>query len=287
MSVIWPYLRQETGRTTDFSYGGLLMWVDMFQYEYCIHADTLFIKGVLEDDRTKPAFSLPVGALTPEEYVGLLRDYCCERGIELEFSAVPEYALPLLEPLHEGIVTPLADWGDYLYDAEALATLAGKKLSKKRNHVNRFMADNPDWSFEPLSDANLAEALAFMDIYDSELDDSPMGRAESALTRRMLGYMACGDPVLAGGLLRTGGRVCAFTIGDVKGDTLYVHIEKATRAIAGSYETINREFAAHMLASHPGLRYINREDDSGDPGLRRAKESYRPVAILRKYNIQL
>ncbi|MDE6511354.1 MAG: phosphatidylglycerol lysyltransferase domain-containing protein, partial [Muribaculaceae bacterium] len=68
---------------------------------------------------------------------------------------------------------------------------------------------------------------------------------------------------------------------------LYVHVEKASRAFEGSYEKINKEFAALMCARHPEIRFINREDDSGDEGLRKAKLSYHPVEILKKYNIAL
>ena len=88
-----------------------------------------------------------------------------------------------------------------------------------------------------------------------------------------------------GAILMAEGKPCAVTVGDVKGDTLFVHIEKALREFPGSYEMINKAFAARMLELHPALRYVNREDDAGDEGLRQAKESYHPVDILKKYNV--
>ena len=159
-------------------------------------------------------------------------------------------------------------------------------MGKKRNHVNFFEMHNPEWSFEPLTNLNADAALKFMDIYESEADESFMAREESRLSRIMISMLAEGDPVMHGGVLYSEpGKICAITIGDVKGDTLYVHIEKATRAVGGSYEMINKEFAAHVLEVHPEVKYINREDDSGDEGLRKAKESYHPVALLKKYNV--
>lgn len=286
MREIWKYLEMEQGRTTDFSYAGLFMWVDLFKYEYAVAEDTMFIKGVLENDLSKPAFSLPVGRLPLSESVSMLRDYCRSQGLPLELSAVPEYALPSLMLLNPKSVEPLDDWSDYLYDARTLASLSGKKMSKKRNHVNQFISHNPEWSFEPLTASNALAAQKFMDIYESEADETFMAREESRLSRKMIDMIAEGDPVMHGGLLYSSpGVICALTIGDVKSDTLYVHIEKATRKTAGSYEMVNKEFAAHVLEVHPEVNYINREDDAGDEGLRYAKQSYHPIELLKKYNV--
>ena len=286
MPAIWRILRHEPGRTTDFSFGGVAMWVDYFSYEFCIYRDTLFIKGVLEDDRSVPAFSLPVGAMPLEESVAMLAEYCRRNGVRLEFSAVPEYALDDMKALGAKEIYELTDWGDYLYDASRLATLAGKKMVKKRNHVNRFhKLYDGRWTYEDLTIDNCAEALAFMDIFDREGDDNPQAADERVLSRRMLADFGALAPYMSGGILKVAGHVCAYTLGDIKGDTLFVHIEKATRAIDGSYEMINHLYAARQLALNPTLRYINREDDAGDEGLRRAKLSYHPETLLRKYNI--
>lgn len=77
-----------------------------------------------------------------------------------------------------------------------------------------------------------------------------------------------------------------FTAAEIIGDTLIIHIEKMDHEVAGAGETINKLFAAEMLHRHPQLRYINREDDAGDPGLRYAKESYHPLRLLRKFNVR-
>lgn len=288
MPVIWEFLKREQGRTTDFSYGGLLMWVDLFSYEYAVYRDTLFIKGVVENNLTQPAFSLPVGTLPLAESLAILKQFCDEAGIPLELSAVPEYAMEELRRFNPLFEEEMTDWGDYLYDADMLSTLSGKKMSKKRNHVNCFIAHNPEWSFKPLTVDNIREVEEFMKIYDRELDDSPMGREESLLAKKVLRMLEDGDPVMRGGILYSApGEICAYSVGDVKGDTLYVHIEKATRSVNGSYEMINHEFASYMKSLYPEIKYINREDDGGDEGLRKAKESYHPLELLRKYNIIL
>ncbi len=285
MTEIWPLLKQEKGRTTDFSYAGILMWVDFFKYEYVIYEDTLFIKGVVESDLSLPAFSLPIGKLSLKESVELLKEYCEANNLNLEFSAVPEYAVEEMRSLNPIRIEPLTDWGDYLYDAEPLATVAGKKMSKKRNHVHQFLRAYPDWKAVKMTPENADDAMRFMDIFDLEGDTTDMAKAERALSRRMIELVASGDSNLEGMILYADGKVGAYTIGDVKGDTLFVHVEKATRAVNSSYEMINYIFAKEMTEKYPQIKFINREDDSGDLGLRMAKESYHPVEILKKYNI--
>lgn len=285
MSVIMPYLEKAPGRTTDFSYGGLLMWVDYFRYEYSIFRDTLFIKGAVENDLTRNAFAMPIGEMSLGESLGVMKSLCKASDSPLVLSAVPEECLESLSAYLPKSVEPLEDWGDYIYSAEDLAYLRGKKFSKKRNHVNQFIGLYPDWKLEEITTENAMKAMSFMDIFDLEGDDTPMAAEERRLSREMIGHLANGDTTLKGALLYAGDAVCAYTIGDLRGDTLFIHIEKATRKVAGSYEAINSFFARNMLERNPGIKYINREDDSGDSGLRFAKESYHPLAILKKYNV--
>ncbi|MDE6577967.1 MAG: phosphatidylglycerol lysyltransferase domain-containing protein, partial [Muribaculaceae bacterium] len=155
----------------------------------------------------------------------------------------------------------------------------------KRNHVQQFEKNCDEWHAEWLTPDNADKAYAFMDIFDLEGDSTDMAAAERELSRKLILRMKDGDSNLEGMLLYADGKVCAYTIGDVKGDTLFVHVEKATRNVNSSYEMINYVFAKAMCEKHPEIQYINREDDAGDMGLRMAKESYHPVEILKKYNI--
>lgn len=285
MRFIWPYLKREGGRTCDFSYGGILMWVEYFNYEYTIFNDTLFIKGVLEDNRAVPAFSIPVGRMTLRQGVELLGEYCRRKGMALEFSAVPEYAVEELVNAGAKSIVELTDWGDYIYDINVLATLRGKKMAKKRNHVNQFATLYPDAIYLPLTPDKVDAVLDFMDSQEALSDQSSAAKAEREMARKVVEMMRDPDFPMQGGVLEDKGRIVAFSAGDVKGDTLFVHIEKADRDYAGSYEMINKAFVCDMLDRNSNLKYVNREDDGGDEGLRQAKMSYRPLEILRKYNV--
>lgn len=286
MSLIWPLLKLEPGRSTDFSYGGLLMWVDFFHYEFAILNNTLFIKGRVEDDLSKVAFSLPVGDMPLSLSIPILRNYCEFNNLPLILSAVPEYALHDLRNLADVLIEEISDWEDYLYDAHDLASLSGKKFSKKRNHINQFLNTFPDYSLDKLTADNAAECISFMDKMDMEGDNVDMAVTERRLNREVLKMIQSGDTVYQGAVLRDAdNNILAFTIGDIKDDTLFVHIEKALREAPGAFEMINKAFAEKMTAEHPEIKFINREDDAGDMGLRLAKESYRPVAMIRKFNV--
>lgn len=262
------------------------MWVDYFNYEYCIFADTLFIRGLDERDRRRPAFAVPVGAMPLPEALEVLRAYCRAEGCDMLLSAVPQDVVADLLEAGARSVELLECWGDYLYGAHDLASLEGKHFNKKRNHVNRFVQDNPGWVLEDIGAANLGEAAAFLESLPIvEKADDAEALYERQQCARVLEFWNCFG--FEGAVLRDApaGRIVALTAAEVIGDTAIIHIEKMDHTVAGAGESVNKFFAMHLLESHPGLKYLNREDDAGDEGLRRAKESYHPLRILHKYNV--
>lgn len=289
LDAIRNCLQHTPTRTCDYTIGGIFMWIRCFAYQYCIEQDTLFLKGNSESHPGETAFSLPVGRLPLQQAVELLRDYCASYGMALNFTAIPEEFAADLAALTGGAVEALDGWSDYIYDIQALASLSGKHLSKKRNHVNRFMADNPDYQIEDITADVLPELeLFFAGRHEADklnAFNAEMAEYEHAECGRVLENY-CRYPFE--GLILRGqtGEIVAFTMGEVIGDTLYSHIEKANHEVAGSGESINKFFAQTMLQRHPQLRYVNREEDMNDPGLRYAKQSYHPAMLLNKYNVR-
>lgn len=286
LSEIEPFLHRQCYRTCDFSIGGIYMWVDYFGYEYCISQDTLFIKGGEEDNLQNTAFAVPVGKLNLQESLPLLKEYCCRHNVPFILSAVPEPAALEIQQLYGCPITELPDWGDYLYNAVDLATLVGHRFNKKRNRVNKFKSTYPDYRYEMITSQNLPEITAFFETYKQEYQkDSLLFTYEESKVVQVLHEYE--ELKFEGGALRVSGQIVAFSIGEVIGDTLIVHIEKARKEVAGVYEAINQFYSAQMAEKHPEVKYINREDDAGDAGLREAKLSYNPETILKKYNISL
>lgn len=288
MPLINGLLQTSISRTCDYTIGGIYMWIDYFGYEYCVYRDTLFIKGRTENHRCETAFMLPVGSLPLDESVQLVLDYCCAKSLPPVFSAVPDDRLDaLVDVLGDSCgIEPLDDWADYLYDIHVLASMTGKAMSKKRNHVNQFCNANPGWSFTPLGYEDLADILIFFGSDGiGEKTDSAIAAYEYCECRRVLEHYT--SYPFEGAVLRlASGEIAAFAVGEVIADTLYVHIEKINHLISGAGAAVGHLFAAYMLGRHPGLRYCNREEDCGDTGLRVAKMQYHPLTLLRKYNVR-
>lgn len=279
-------LRQSArSRACDFTVGGIFMWREYFRYSRCFMPDgTMIIRGVSQDNLLEPAFSLPLGHMPVRKCVTMLRRWADSRGVATAFSAIPEERVAEFEALAPTAVYELPQWADYIYDAKALATLTGKHYNKKRNHVNRFEADNPGYTFRPLSAELLPAVKRFVLDLPHDPDASAMEEYERAKVVDVINAYSS-YPFEGGVLITPAHGIVAFTVGEVAGDTLHVHIEKMDHSVSGAGETINKLFAAEMLRRHPSIAFINRQDAAGDAGLVRAKDSYRPVALLKKYNI--
>ena len=168
---------------------------------------------------------------------------------------------------------------DYIYLTDNLISLSGKKYHAKRNHISYFKNNN-NWSFEAITEYNLQECFEMNEKWleeNLEKDSEGILKESRAVKTALGNYKELG---FVGGLLRAEGEVVAFTIGEELNDEIFcTHFEKAFASVRGAYPTINREFAANMLTSY---KYINREEDAGDEGLRKAKLSYRPEILLEK-----
>jgi hypothetical protein len=169
------------------------------------------------------------------------------------------------------------DWYDYIYASEDLINLRGSNYQPKRNHINKFEALNGKNTFEVLDGNNLVECLDTYSRWAEEHDFDDIEEEKFAVTEALRNFEELG---LKGGLSRVNGKVCAFTIGSELNDEIFVtHIEKGLSDCPGVYAAINRDFARNCLASY---KYINREEDLGVEGLRKAKRSYYPVIHLEK-----
>ncbi len=273
-------------RTCDCSVGGIMMWADYFNYSYMIFRNTLFIKGVAEDDLSKTAFSFPMGEMPLAESLQFIRSYCIARNILPVLSAVSESDLRKIEAITPCKAEPLEDWGDYLYDIEKMSTFSGKKMAKKRNHLNRFNADNPECEFIDITPDNVNLCIEMLHNLEVGIDKPLTADYEREKTFEVLENL--GRYPFEGIMAVVPGKgVVAFTLGEVVGDTLMAHIEKINHEVAGAGEAVSSHFCDIMRQRHPQLRYVNREEDAGDPGLRKAKLAYQPSEVIAKYNVLL
>ena len=213
-----------------------------------------------------------------------LRRQCVEKQVPFQLHNITKEDFAKLEELYPGRfdIRYERDYADYVYETEKLASLSGKKLHSKKNHVNKFKSLYPDWSYEPITKDNVEEcfqmALRWRELNGCEADEEK--HAEICVTLNFLRLFE--ELEMRGGALRVNGEIVAFTVGEPVGmrqDTLVVHIEKAFSDIQGAYTMINQQFAIH---EGKGFQYMNREDDVGEEGLRQAKLSYKPVFLIEK-----
>ena len=177
-------------------------------------------------------------------------------------------------------VEPVRNQYDYIYRRTDLATLHGRHLDAKRNHINRFRAEHPDFEYRPLAPEFFDECRRLTEIWQEEKDASDTIDVEKYVMETIFSnWDALG---MTGGSIFVDGRMVAFTYGSaVTTDTLDVCVEKADRHVEGAFAIINQQFAEHLPEQYI---YLNREEDMGIPGLRQAKLSYHPE-ILLTYNV--
>lgn len=275
------YMKEEDSQSADFSFATIFGWNDTFCQRAGEYGGRLILKLC---HVSPPIYSFPIGAGDLKPVIdAILRD-CGEA--KLRIRGITKENVPKLVELYGDEIEITADehaW-DYLYSAEKLASLSGKKLHAKRNYINRFLAQNPDWSFEPMTEDNLEECIAMNRQWVGMNEDAKNENYSAeikALKRVFENFSALG---LDGGLLRVSGRLVAYTIGEkLSSNTFVSHYEKAFPDVDGAYPMINREFARYIREKYPEVIYINREDDMGHENLRKAKQSYYPDGMVEKY----
>jgi len=276
-------LEKSNFRGCEYTFGNNFVWRNIYNVEVCFAEGFYFCKqGEGNDIR----FTFPTGSGDIKRAVGLLTEYTRERGVPLRLTANKDVTQRLTGIYPDSKVVLDRDICDYVYLAEDLENLAGKKYHGKRNHLNRFYEN--DWSFEPLTADNIAECRAMNERWRAEnLDKCGVAEVEES-KREELCIVECSfkhydELGYTGGVLRVNGEVQAFTFGERSSeDCFVVHVEKALRQYQGAYTAVNREFVK-LLGGRD--KYINREDDTGSEGLRKAKLSYHPVFLEEKFVI--
>ena len=278
--LVQPYFRQMRSRTCDFTVGGMFMWRNYYHMEYAVADGTFYSR--LHDQDGQVYYNLPLGE-TLADGMGVLRERT--EGGPLRFCTVPECYLEEIQTLCPGCaVSEQTDFADYLYLASDLIQLGGKRYSGQRNQISQFKRGVEAWSFAPLTAGNLEAVEEF--FTRTYLSLAGAGDTEREENRRVLEVLQNLDRYgMVGGVLAADGAVVGFSLGEIVNDTLFTHIEKADRSCKGAYQMLVNQFAAAYGGGD--VTYINREEDMGDPGLRRAKQAYHPVELLKKYVVEV
>lgn len=255
----------------------LLVWQEIYQNSWAEQDGLLLVKS---EKGGKSVYRLPLGH-DLERGIELIRNYSGEEYPE--FWVQDGKRLEEFKELYGDnyIFTEERDTFDYVYEREALSALSGKKYHGKRNHISAFSKKH-NWKYSPLTPENAEDLKRCADEWYAENAD----RTDKYLLceRRGIELMLKNLTVLSikGGLIYVDGKAVAFTMGSqINSDVFDIHIEKALSEYAEAYTVINREFAANEISDYS---LINREDDMGLEGLRRAKLSYKPYTMVKKYS---
>jgi hypothetical protein len=276
---IKPYLSKPSTRSCDNTVGCTLMWRNFFHTEYAIINETAIFK--VDYFNYRGAFSTPIGSDVPGALKAIW-DFCVRHNMKMIICAATGKDVSLISSQFKARVIKEDGWSDYIYRAVDLAFMAGRRFSGQRNHMNRFKRENPGYEFKKIDNSTIPDVRSFFEEYcRMYTKDSDMYRAEEDNIFEVLdNYDLYGQSGVA---LYAGGRVVAFAIGEVLGDTLFVHIEKADTRVSGSYQMIASEYVKMNLDC--GIKFVNREEDLGDEGLRNSKLQYHPCGMVDKYAV--
>ncbi|WP_028910766.1 GNAT family N-acetyltransferase [Prevotella sp. AGR2160] len=299
--LIQRYTLNGTGRNCDLSFANLISWRFLYDTQFAIVDDFLVFrfytgrhlaymapiaKPVIQADGT---YRLPEDSSCPATVIRQMRDDAIAMGHPFLLIGCSGSMTDCLEEIMPDTFTvrPERDYFDYIYLREKLATLSGKHLQSKRNHCNKFRALYPDYEYRPLTKSLIPECLRLEEKWRQltkqdadEEEDAELSEELRAMTRAFVNWDYLDS---LGGCLFVDGNLVAFTFGcPITHDTFDVCVEKADTRYEGAFSVINQEFARHLPEQYV---YVNREEDLGAEGLRKAKLSYKPAILLEKYSI--
>lgn len=298
-SEILGFLQNDHFSIADISFGNLYIWKHAREISYAICGSSLLIQTHKEGQT--PYFFFPIGGDESSKLHSLkaLESYAKAHGFSLHFERTEVRNLPLLRQAFPSITTePTPNHFDYVYSVEELIALNGRKFHKKKNHLNNFL-QRYEWELEPITQANAKElakvARIWLDSNPAKSDDLELeylGICAALESFELLGLqgiavrarekLTLGSNNIDSAMLESSALpIIAFSFGEAINDEMAViHIEKAAPNIIGAYQIINQQLLARCFSS---LRYANREEDLGIPGLRQAKRGYNPIFMVEKF----
>ena len=265
------------GKICDFSAGNVIFWRDHYGISYHLDKDCLVLK--YENMGERESFSFPI-ASDPKSVINklfeLTADKLCLSCLTEEQLEDVKKSFKLLEVIYS------EDFDDYVYSAEDIITLKGRKYNGQRNHINKFKRLYPDARFEVITKENAHIAKEFCEYYFENSKVTDVSETESKQLSEMFdNWEAC---LQFGGMLVLDGKAIGISVGEIVNDTLIVHVEKANTAFDGVYPMLTNSFA-RAFADTERCRFINREEDCGEEGLRISKKSYHPTEMVKKYAV--
>lgn len=280
------YYGKRHDKTCDSVILDYYLWSNYYQVYYALRDEKAILWTMKIFDKQYAA--MPICSMEDlPHYFHELEQYFNETlHLPLEIYLADELSVEYLNlPPERYTVTEVEDSRDYLYSAEALKTLSGKKLHKKKNHLNSFLKEYEGrYEYRPLCCSDRHDVWEFMERWRAQKGQEVEGHLDYEIAGIHDILKSCSVLNISMGGIYVDGVLEAFSIGSYNEleKMAIIHIEKANPEIRGLYQMINQQFLIHAF---PEAELVNREDDLGIPGLRKAKESYAPIGYARKFRV--
>jgi len=266
---------------SEFTFTNLFMWRNHYQFRWTVHENQFILTSAKEPNILSVFPPLGDDLTLALEY---LIDISKKSNLELELIRFPESDLETLKKtdINHEIIEERGNW-DYVYDRNDLVNLPGKQYANFRKKLNRFKRTF-QWSYEKINESLIDSILSMQDewcgiraCYDDEsLNEENLGIHEIFTNWKNLKF--------EGGVIKVDEKIVAYTLAEMlNNDTIVVHVEKANPAFNGAYQAVAQQFYDKLNES---IKFINREQDLGDPNLRKAKEHYHPIRYIKKYKVK-
>ncbi|CEO05511.1 DUF2156 domain-containing protein [Paraclostridium sordellii] len=283
-----PFFNSVDYEACEYCFTTLYMWRDMYKTSYYIEDDFAIIVGEYEGDR----FSvLPLAKKDKiHKAIAFMINYFKNEDHRIYLRAVTKEVVELLQKDYPGRFEYIEerDYFDYVYDAESLRTLKGRKNQKKRNHLNYFIKEYEGRvEYKKLDKENFDDCITLLKAWTVNKEEN--GDKEEGIDDEFVAikkifdhYDVLREDVKISGIY-IDNKLEAFTIGEkINEHMAVIHIEKANPEIRGLYPYINQQF---LVNEFPDVEFVNREEDLGLEGLRKAKLSYHPCKFVEKYTV--
>ncbi|MBO4894334.1 MAG: DUF2156 domain-containing protein [Clostridia bacterium] len=280
IETVRGYFDRCASHSSDYTTGIIYMWRGFYDMKFARCEDALIFS--LSYDGGKEAFLLPHSERF-EKVVRETEDYCRETGKPMHFYSVEEEMIEKIKSVYPECRYYAEDmWADYVYEADMIKNLTGKKYSTQRNHINKFNRLYPDYTFEEITQDDIDACVALSEKR-AEAKEDEQAVEETKAVKDVLDNL--GKYGFLTGILKVDGVAVGFSCGEIINDMLTVHIEKADTSFDGVYPVLTHLFLEKYADEK--VKYVNREDDSGDEGLRKSKLSYHPCKMVKKYFVEI
>ena len=274
------YLPENDAVSCDGTVGGIFMWFDEFDTHHAVINDTLIQRITVSGENL---FAVPYGKNVTDAIFEIY-NHCIKNGIICKFYGATNVFINVLDSRFEIQKEYERDICDYVYLTSDLMSFSGKKYHGQKNHLNAFKKLYSAAYAKQIDNSDIENIKTFMKKYKETTvkNSTPFLKEIDAVIRVIDNFNLYGFDGLA---VYYNGEVISFTAGEVIGDTMYAHIEKALSEYRGLYQYTVSQFSA--FAAEKGAVYINREDDTGDEGLRTSKLAYKPCYLVDKYTVTI